>query len=235
MSGPHSPLVQLHEITHNYENDGVTTAALDRVSLTIDCGEFVCVSGDSGAGKTTLMRVLGCLLRPSLGRYLFAGHDVAAIRLRYLARIRCKDIGFVFQEPALLENASAQENVEVPAAYNGVRYAKRLARVRHLLAEVGLGGRLDHRPSELSVGEQQKVSLARALINNPQLILADEPTGSLDPRASDEVMSLLERQAEHGRAVVVVSHQESVATRAQRRIELDDGRIVDDRVEDRRT
>lgn len=221
------PLVQLRTITHKYANGDMVTA-LDRVSLTVDRGEFVCIRGDSGAGKTTLMRVLGCLLRPSKGRYLFAGQDVSAIDQRHLARVRCTHVGFVFQEPALLKDGTAQQNVEMPAAYAGVGHAERIARVRHWLQEVGLGGRLGHKVAELSGGEQQKVCIARALVNNPQLILADEPTGSLDRRASDDVISLLARQAELGRAVVVVSHQLWEAPIAHRNVILTEGRIVDD-------
>ena len=198
------------------------------VDLDIRAGDFVCVTGPSGSGKTTLMNLLGCLDRPSSGTYRIGGTDVAALSADDLARLRRETFGFVFQSYSLLEFATARDNVELPATYTRMAARRRRQRAGGILESIGLGDRVDHAPSELSGGEQQRVAIARALMNDAQVILADEPTGALDTAQGEEVLDLLERLAERGHAVVVVSHDQNVAARAHRRVRLADGRVVQD-------
>jgi ABC-type lipoprotein export system ATPase subunit len=195
--------------------------------LRIERGEMVAIRGASGSGKSSLLNILGCLDRPTSGRYLFEGHDVAGASDRQLSRLRARRIGFIFQSFHLLDRITALEQVELPALYQGAR-AHPVApreRARALLTRVGLADRLRHYPSQLSGGEQQRVAVARALMNDPSLILADEPTGNLDAAAGREVMALLAELREEGRTVILVTHDDAVARRAQRQVLLRDGNM----------
>ncbi|MDM0028084.1 MacB family efflux pump subunit [Variovorax saccharolyticus] len=224
------PLIALENLRKRYGGRGGAPAVevLRGVSLTIEAGEFVAIVGASGSGKSTLMHLLGCLDRPSDGRYLFAGQDVATLDADALAWLRREAFGFVFQGYHLIATESAQENVEVPAIYAGLPEAERHARSRALLERLGLGDRLDHRPHQLSGGQQQRVSIARALMNGGRVILADEPTGALDSRSGAEVMALLEELADAGHTVIVITHDREVAAAARRVIEIRDGQVVAD-------
>ena len=223
------PLIELRAVARAFEDDtGGRVQALADVSLAIEAGEFVCITGPSGSGKSTLLNILGCLDRPSDGSYRFDGRDTAELEADGLARLRRNEFGFVFQSSNLLESATDLANVELPARYAGASPHERRSRARRLLESLGLGERLDHRPAELSGGEQQRVSMARALMNRGRVILADEPTGALDAAQGDELLSRFKELASEGQTVVVVSHDATVAGRADRRIELQDGRLVGD-------
>ncbi len=222
------PLIELERVGRRYVKKGVPVVALSDASLRFHAGEFACITGPSGAGKSTLMHILGCLDTPDSGSYRFAGREVQALGADDLAWFRCRAFGFVFQNYNLLESATARENVELPAAYAGLAPQTRRTRALQLLAKLGLERRVNHRPSALSGGEQQRVAIARALVNGGRVILADEPTGSLDSESGEEVLRLLERLAEEGHTVIVVSHNPEVVARAQRRVTLLDGRIVAD-------
>jgi putative ABC transport system ATP-binding protein len=209
----------------------VQVRALDGVSITIHPGEFVAVMGPSGSGKSTFMNIVGCLDRPTSGRYSLDGVDVSALDRDQRAEIRNGKIGFVFQSFNLLSRTSAMENVELPLIYSsGVITARdREERARRCLSIVGLAGREDHHPSQLSGGQQQRVAIARALINDPKLILADEPTGNLDTRTSQEVMAVFQKLNDDGKTVVLITHEPDIAEHAKRAVLFRDGRIVDDR------
>ena len=222
------PLLQLEGVSRVFAGDGVSTQALADVSLEVHAGEFVCITGASGSGKTTLLNILGCLDRPTTGTYRIAGADATTLSSDDLAGLRRETFGFVFQNYSLLESATACGNVELPGTYARIAAKGRRRRARGILESVGLGDRVDHRPSELSGGEQQRVAIARALMNDAQVILADEPTGALDTAQSEEVLALLEQLAERGHAVILVTHDPSVAARGHRRVELADGRVVGD-------
>ena len=224
-----TPLIELKNIGKTYVTGGeVRVDALKGVSLSIYPGEFVAIMGASGSGKSTLMNILGCLDRPSDGAYFFAGQDVSQLDGDALAFLRREAFGFVFQSYNLLANATAEENVEIPAVYAGLSADERRQRATQLLDSLGLGDRLSHRPSQLSGGQQQRVSIARALMNGGQIILADEPTGALDSKSGAEVMALLEDLAAEGHTVILITHDASVAAHANRVIELKDGEIVKD-------
>ncbi|GAB1819215.1 ABC transporter ATP-binding protein [Herbidospora sp. RD11066] len=216
-------------LTRSYHLEGVTVDALRGVDLTIGDGEFAAIIGPSGSGKSTLMHLLGCLDRPTSGVLKVGGVDIATLDDTHLAELRNRMIGFVFQSFHLLARTSALDNVALPLVYRGVGKAERRARAREALTAVGLAHRLDHRPSQMSGGEQQRVAIARALVGDPQVVLADEPTGNLDTRNGDEVMSLLERlNADQGVAIVLVTHEPEVAGRARRQIHVRDGLIERD-------
>ncbi|MFN8176491.1 MAG: ABC transporter ATP-binding protein [bacterium] len=204
--------------------------ALDAVDLTIELNEYVAIMGPSGSGKSTLMNILGCLDRPSTGTYRLRDRSVEEYSDDELARVRNKEIGFVFQTFHLMPRADAWHNVELPLVYAGLPPAERKARVSQALAEVGLADRAHHRPSELSGGQRQRVAVARALVNGPAILLADEPTGNLDTRTGDEIMALFDALRAGGRTLVLVTHEEDIARRARRIIRLRDGRIESDRV-----
>lgn len=222
------PLVAVSDLTKTYVVGQTAVPALRGVSLAIDRGEFVAVMGSSGSGKSTLMNLLGCLDAPSSGAYHLAGQDVLRLSSNKLAAVRNTSIGFVFQQFNLLARATALENVELPMVYAGVGRRERRRRARNALAQVGLSEREHHRPSQLSGGQQQRVAIARALVNQPLLLLADEPTGALDSVTSEEIMAALARLNEGGLTVIVVTHDAEVARYARRIIHFKDGRIVSD-------
>ncbi|WP_034385990.1 ABC transporter ATP-binding protein [Herbidospora cretacea] len=216
-------------LTRSYQLEGVTVDALRGVDLTIGDGEFAAIVGPSGSGKSTLMHLLGCLDRPTSGVLKVGGVDVSTLDDTQLAELRNRMIGFVFQSFHLLARTSALDNVALPLVYRGVAKADRRRRARAALEAVGLAHRLDHRPSQMSGGEQQRVAIARALVGDPQVVLADEPTGNLDTRNGEEVMGLLERlNADQGVAIVLVTHEAEVADRARRQIHVRDGLIERD-------
>jgi putative ABC transport system ATP-binding protein len=221
-------LVQTVGISKHYPAGGTVVRAVSNVSLSIEHGEFVAIRGRSGSGKSTLMNLLGLLERPDCGGYALKGREVSKLSEETRAIVRCHDIGFIFQLPALLPRASALENVELPLVYAGVPRPERHRRASNALDRVGLADRRHHWPNQLSGGEQQRVVIARALVNDPALILADEPTGALDTGTSEEILSLFEDLHRDGRTIVVVTHAAEVADRAERQITLHDGRIVKD-------
>jgi putative ABC transport system ATP-binding protein len=223
-----SPLVRTVGISKHYPSGGTVVRAVSEVSISIDCGEFVAIRGRSGSGKSTLMNLLGLLERPDCGHYTLKGREVAKLGEEARAAIRNRDIGFVFQLPALLPRASALENVELPLVYGGVPRLERRHKAKEALARVGLAHRSHHWPNQLSGGEQQRVVIARAMVTDPALILADEPTGALDSRTSAEILQLFEQLHCDGRTIIVVTHAAEVANRTRRRITLSDGQLTDD-------
>ena len=221
-------LLELRNVCRYYESGDTVVKALDGATLSIHAGEFVAVMGQSGSGKSTLMNIVGCLDRPTSGEYYINGTDAAGLDPDELAALRRATFGFIFQRYNLLATATAQENVEIPGVYDGMTKRERLDRSEELLNRLGIGNRMDHRPSELSGGQQQRVAIARALMNNPPVILADEPTGALDSQSGREVMDLLKRLNAEGRTVILITHDEKVAANARRVIRLHDGKIVGD-------
>ena len=223
-------LIEVQDLTKVYGREAAAVAALDGVSLTIDEGEFMAIMGPSGSGKSTLMNILGCLDRPTSGQYWLGGEDVSRLNKAQLADIRNRQIGFVFQSYNLLSRSSALRNVMLPLLYS--RHQRRSASGRERLARealeaVGLGDRTDHQPNEMSGGEQQRVAIARALVNEPLLILADEPTGNLDTSASQEIVDILRGLHQRGRTIVMITHEPELGEQAQRITVLRDGRVVD--------
>jgi len=227
---PSQPLIEVTDLTRHYQLGEVSVPALQGVSLSIEQGEFVAVMGPSGSGKSTFMNLLGCLDVPSAGRYSLAGEDVTGLNADQLAHLRNRRMGFVFQNFNLLGRASAQENVELPLLYANVPAAERHRRARDKLAKVGLAERAQHRPMQLSGGQQQRVAIARALVNEPPLILADEPTGALDTHTSLELMALLQELNDTGITLVLVTHEADIAAFAKRVLLFRDGRVVEDRL-----
>ena len=221
-------LIEARSLVKTYRMGEQVVHALDGVSLAIDAGEFVAVMGASGSGKSTLMNILGCLDRPTSGTLRLAGEEVEALDGDALASIRNRRIGFVFQQFNLLPRTSAVDNVELPMVYAGIKPAERRTRALAALQRVGLGERAAHTPAELSGGQQQRVAIARALVNQPSLILADEPTGALDTQTSEDIMRLLADLNAQGMTIVMVTHETDIALWAARRIVFRDGRILED-------
>jgi putative ABC transport system ATP-binding protein len=219
-------MIKLTHVQKVYRTDEMETQALGDVSLTIETGEFVAVMGPSGCGKSTLLNVLGLIDRPSHGQYLFAGEQVSGLPERRLVEFRKRNIGFVFQSFNLIGDLSVEENVELPLLYRRMPRAERRSRVREVLELVGLDGRARHRPGQLSGGQQQRVAVARAVVGEPKLILADEPTGNLDSKNGEEVMEMLETLNEQGTTIVMVTHSPSHGARAQRILSMLDGRVL---------
>jgi putative ABC transport system ATP-binding protein len=222
------PLIVLDRISKVYKMGDVEVHALREVSIEVPQGDFVAVMGSSGSGKSTMMNIVGCLDRPTSGRYLLDGQEVSRLGREELARIRNRTLGFVFQSFNLLSRTSALENVELPLVYANVSTRERHRRAAEALERVGLGRRLDHHPSQLSGGQQQRVAIARALVGSPKLILADEPTGNLDSRTSIEVMAIFQALGRSGMTVVLVTHEPDIAAFASRVIVMKDGRVQSD-------
>lgn len=220
--------ISLSEVKKTYQMGDMTVAALAGVSLNIAVGEFAAIMGPSGSGKSTLMNILGCLDRPTSGSYMLNGQEVATLNDDELAITRNKRIGFVFQNFNLLPRMTAVQNVALPLVYAGVEKKERNERAAQALAAVGLDHRLDHLPNELSGGQRQRVAIARALINEPTIIMADEPTGNLDTKSGTEVMGIFERLNASGRTVILVTHEPDIAEYAHRVISFRDGLVVND-------
>jgi putative ABC transport system ATP-binding protein len=221
-------VIQIERITKEYEMGYTTIRALKGVDISIHRNEYLTVMGPSGSGKSTLMNMLGCLDTPTTGRYEFNGRDVAAMGDDELAEIRNREIGFVFQTFNLLPRSTGLENVELPLIYANLKADERRLRAEQAMEAVGLGDRMYHKPNELSGGQRQRVAIARALVNNPSIILADEPTGNLDSRTGEEIMALLEDLYASGHTIVVVTHEENIARNARRIVRLRDGLIETD-------
>jgi putative ABC transport system ATP-binding protein len=223
-----APLVELQDVARIYRMGDTEVRALVGVSLRHEAGETTAIMGASGSGKSTMMNLLGCLDRPTSGRYLLEGQEVSRLGNDELAAIRNRTIGFVFQSFNLLSRTSALENVELPMLYSNVSSADRHRRAHQALAQVGLDGRADHHPSQMSGGQQQRVAIARALVNQPRILLADEPTGNLDSRTSQEVMALFQGLGRGGITVILVTHESDIAAYADRVITMRDGKIRGD-------
>lgn len=221
-------LIRLENLSRVYQMGAETIHALREVSLTIQRGEYVAMMGPSGSGKSTLMNVLGCLDTPSSGRYFLNDTDVSEMDDNELAEVRNKEIGFVFQTFNLLSRSSALRNVELPLIYAGVDAGERRQIALEALASVGLADRVTHKPNELSGGQRQRVAVARALVNKPSILLADEPTGNLDTKTGEEIMALFETLAQAGNTILLVTHEEDIARHARRIIRLRDGRVAGD-------
>ncbi|MFV0378834.1 MAG: ABC transporter ATP-binding protein [Mangrovibacterium sp.] len=223
-------VIRLNSIVKNYRVGTVLVQALREVSLTIHEGEYVAIMGASGSGKSTMMNVIGCLDTPTSGEYMLNGQQVARLSDDELAEIRNAEIGFIFQTFNLMPRNTALENVMLPLVYAGVKKQQRQERASKMLESVGLEDRMEHKPNELSGGQRQRVAVARALINNPAILLADEPTGNLDSKTSEEIMELFSHIHKQGNTLVVVTHEEDIARHAHRIIRLKDGQIESDLV-----
>ena len=228
-------IISIERIRKTYEVGTQQVHALAGVDLTIRRNDYVAIMGPSGSGKSTLMNILGCLDTPTSGRYVLNGTDVSHMDEEELAEVRNKEIRFVFQTFNLLPRYTALENVAVPLIYAGVSKSKRLRRAEEALRSVGLGDRMEHKPNEMSGGQRQRVAVARALINDPSIILADEPTGNLDTKTSIDIMHLFERIYKAGNTVIVVTHEEDIALHARRIVRLRDGAIESDRINEHPT
>ena len=222
-------MIELTNITKTYRMGDVEFTVLSQVTLTVQKGELIAIMGPSGSGKSTLMNIIGCLDRPSSGKYRFEHREISTLTDDELALIRNGKIGFVFQTFILLPRFSALKNVEVPLIYSGVPARSRKERAAPLLEKVGLGDRMQHKPTELSGGPQQRVAVARALVNNPPLLLADEPTGNLDSRSGEEILNILTGLNKQGVTVIIVTHDKDIAARCRRIINIKDGQIISDK------
>jgi putative ABC transport system ATP-binding protein len=220
-------IVELSGVHKTYKTGSITFEALRGVSLEVQEGEYMAITGPSGSGKSTLMNILGCLDIPTVGTYLLGGEDVSTMSEKELAVVRNKRIGFVFQQFNLLRSMTAQRNVELPLMYAGVHARERHTRAREALERVGLGDRTHHRPGELSGGQQQRACIARALVTNPDIILADEPTGNLDSVSTHEVLRLLHELHDQGRTIILITHEHDVALESQRQVQIYDGLLTE--------
>lgn len=221
-------LILLENIRKTYFMGQLEVNALHSISLEVEYGEYIAILGPSGSGKSTLMNMIGCLDSPSSGRYLLDGKDVSSLKRNELAAVRNRKIGFIFQSFNLLDYCSAIENVALPLVYQGVSKSERLKRAKDVLESVDLGDRINHKPGELSGGQRQRVAIARALVTDPEVILADEPTGNLDSKSGEDVMSLFEQLSNSGKTIIVVTHDNNLAKRMHRVIEISDGKIKSD-------
>ncbi len=228
MQGDSQAVIEVAGLSRDYVMGGETIAALSGISFSIRPGELVAIVGASGSGKSTLMNLLGCLDVPSRGTYRLRGHDVATLDDDRLSELRNREIGFVFQNFQLMSRATALANVALPLIYRGMSARERKERAKAALARVGLGQRLDHRPNQLSGGQRQRVAIARALVTSPALLLADEPTGNLDSSTGREILDLFDDLHRGGSTIVIVTHDEAIASRCPRSIRLSDGRIHED-------
>ena len=221
-------IIQLDKLSKTYEMGATQVKALEEVSLTIGKGDYIAIMGPSGSGKSTLMNLIGCLDTPTQGSYVLNGREVATLDDNALAEIRNKEIGFIFQTFNLLARTNALQNVELPLIYAGLPRQERHKRAEEALVSVGLGDRMHHKPNELSGGQRQRVAVARALVNKPSILLADEPTGNLDSKTGEEIMELFTELNKAGNTIILVTHEEDIALRARRIVRLKDGKIVDD-------
>lgn len=221
-------IIEISKIIKRYDMGAEVLYALNGVTFEIDKNEYVAIMGPSGSGKSTLMNIIGCLDTPTSGEYFLNGERVSEMKDDELAYIRNKEIGFVFQTFNLLARSDALHNVELPLIYSGISRSERIERAEHALINVGLGDRMKHKPNELSGGQRQRVAVARALVNNPSLILADEPTGNLDTKTGEEILSLFEELNEKGNSIIVVTHDQGIANHAKRIIKIRDGMIESD-------
>jgi putative ABC transport system ATP-binding protein len=227
-----TPLIELDDVVKTYVLGDVEVPVLRGVSLRVQAGESLAIMGASGSGKSTLMNILGCLDRPTKGRYALAGREVSLLGRSELAEVRNRTIGFVFQSFNLLARTSALENVELPLIYAGVGTRERVRRARAALSRVGLEDRMDHHPSQLSGGQQQRVAIARALVTDPKLVLADEPTGNLDSQTSVELMAVFQELGRSGITLVLVTHEQDIAAYARRLVVLKDGQVTRDETQE---
>ncbi len=219
-------LIEMKNITKEYSVGEIKIKALDNVSLQISKGEFVAITGQSGSGKSTIMNILGCLDKPESGTYILNGQDVFRANGKKLSQIRNREIGFIFQSFNLISSLSAEENIELPLIYRGIKKAERRILAKNALAMVGLENRADHLPGQLSGGQQQRVAIARAIALSPPLILADEPTGNLDAASGKEIMSILLRLNKDGRTIVMITHDTAIASAIPKQIKISDGKIA---------
>ncbi|WP_046226032.1 ABC transporter ATP-binding protein [Paenibacillus dauci] len=223
------PLIRIENLEHGYMMAGQRMLVLQGISFTIDHGEFVAIIGPSGSGKSTLMNMIGCLDLPNEGNYLLDGQNIRKLSDNRLARIRNEKIGFIFQNFNLLPKLSAIENVELPLIYRGMSYRERKRKAAEALTKVGLEERMHHRPNQLSGGQQQRVAIARALAGQPPILLADEPTGALDPKTGKEVMNMLQSLNAQGHTIILITHDLEIAEQAKRVIRIHDGQVTEDR------
>jgi len=222
-------MIQIYEMYKTYQINDIKIEALKNINLRIKQNEFAAIVGPSGSGKSTLMNMMGCLDIPTSGNYILDDVEVSSLRDDELAEIRNQKIGFIFQSFNLIQKLTALENVELPLIYQGINTKERLRRAKLVLKNVGLGDRLDHKPNELSGGQQQRVAVARALINNPPIIFADEPTGNLDTKSGIEIMNLLKELHRKGNTIILITHDNDIAQQADRIVRINDGEIVEDR------
>jgi putative ABC transport system ATP-binding protein len=228
MSIPVESIVNLDNLVKTYQMGLVTVEALRGISLTFNAGEYISIMGPSGCGKSTLLNLLGCLDRPTSGQYFLGAEDVSGMDDDQLSTMRGRHLGFVFQSYNLIQQLSVVENIEVPLYYQGWPEAQSRARATDLAARVGLAERLEHKPFELSGGQQQRVAIARALVNDPLILLADEPTGNLDSTSGQEILKVIDELHAQGKTIVIVTHDDSIASRAERTIRLRDGKVESD-------
>jgi putative ABC transport system ATP-binding protein len=222
-------LIEIRNLVKTYQMGDTAVRALDGVDLDLDRGEYIAIMGPSGSGKSTLMNLIGCLDTPTSGSYRLNNQAVSDLNDDELARIRNKEVGFVFQTFNLLSRTSALENVEVPLVYAGVSRHERHRKAKEMLEAVGLADRMHHQPNELSGGQRQRVAVARALVNRPSILLADEPTGNLDSKTGTEIMDLIDKLNKAGNTIVLVTHEEDIAAHAHRFVRLRDGKVIEDK------